>query len=352
MNKLNHINETVSEPVFDIAALSAFELFSPAVDETVWFFKDLLGMIETGRSGNSVYLRGWQDPYQHSLKITYRELPGMGAAIWRANSPAALARRVASLEQSGRGTGWVQDDCGIGEAYGFTLPDGAIHRIHWDATYYEVQQTDKSVLLNRVQRRPLKGVPVRGLDHLNILSGSVQDNRSFMMQHMGFKLTEQIIGHDGIEAGAWLRAMTRSHDLALVKDLGGDGGRLHHVAFLYGNPQHLADIADVMTDHGLEIEAGPAVHAVSQAQFLYVLEPGGNRIELVGEAGYVVADPSWKPIVWEQDHLDNAIIFYGSPLPAEFDTYGTPNFGKTAYRTPGRYALAESRLIHANPQHA
>ena len=38
-----------TEPMFEIAEFSSFELFSPVVDETLWFFKDLLGMIETGR---------------------------------------------------------------------------------------------------------------------------------------------------------------------------------------------------------------------------------------------------------------------------------------------------------------
>ena len=37
------------EPIFDVAELSAVELFSPDVDRTIWFFRDLLGMIETGR---------------------------------------------------------------------------------------------------------------------------------------------------------------------------------------------------------------------------------------------------------------------------------------------------------------
>lgn len=333
------------EPIFDIAELSAFELFSPNVDETVWFFRDLLGMIETGRSGSSVYLRGWQDPYKHSLKVTERRTPGMGAAVWRASSAKALRRRVAAIEATGLGRGWVKPEGGTGEAYEFTTPDGSIMRLHWDVEYFRVPITDRSILLNRAQRRPLHGVPVRGLDHLNILSRNVAENRRFMCEQLGFKLSEQIIGHDGTELGAWVRTLTRSHDLAMVKDMAADGGRLHHVAFLYGNTQHLSDFCDVATDHGIEMEAGPAVHAVSQAQFVYVLEPGGNRIELVGELGYTITDPSWTPVVWEQDALDNAIIFYGSELPAEFDTYGTPHPGPTHYRTPNRYVAAEASVM-------
>jgi len=63
--------------MFEVAEFGSFELFSPNVDETVWFFKDLLGMIETERSGNSVFLRGFDDPYKHTLKVTERDQPGM-----------------------------------------------------------------------------------------------------------------------------------------------------------------------------------------------------------------------------------------------------------------------------------
>jgi catechol 2,3-dioxygenase len=142
-----------------------------------------------------------------------------------------------------------------------------------------------------------------------------------------------------------MRLQTRSHDVAFTRDAAGQGGRLHHVAFSYGNTQHLEDACDVLTDHGLELEAGPARHAISQAQFVYVFEPGGNRIELVGVAGYDVTDPSWEPVTWAQDDLDRAIIWYGAPLPKEFDTYGTPHSGPTNYRTPNRYIATEAALL-------
>jgi len=334
-----------TEPMFELAEFSSFELFSPVVDETLWFFKDLLGMIETGRQGDSVYLRGWQDPYSHSLKITYRDRPGMGSAGWRAMSQPALERRVKALESTGRGRGWVDGEVGVGDAYEFTLPDGALQRIHWDVEYYKPTPAEKTVLLNRPNRRPLSGVPLRGLDHLNMLARNVTDNKEFFAENLGFKLSEHVVFGDNTEGGAWMRLQTRSHDVAFTKDATGQGGRLHHVAFSYGNTQHLEDACDVLTDHGLELEAGPARHAISQAQFVYVFEPGGNRIELVDVAGYDVTDPSWEPVTWAQDDLDRAIIWYGAPLPKEFDTYGTPHSGPTNYRTPNRYIATEAALL-------
>ncbi|OJX67060.1 MAG: catechol 2,3-dioxygenase [Micrococcales bacterium 73-13] len=334
-----------AEPIFDVAELASFELYSPDVDATVRFFCDLLGMIETARSGDSVFLRGWEDPYGHSLKVTHRQQAGMGFAGWRASSPAALERRVAAIEQAGLGRGWVEGEVGMGPAYEFTTPDGAVQRLGWEVDYYAPPEAERSIVLNRVQRRPLRGVPIRSLDHINLLSKDVTANKRFYADLLGFRLSEHIIAGDDTEMGAWLRTLTRSHDVALVKDAVGEGGRLHHVAFLYGNLQHLEDACDVLTDHGIEFEAGPARHAISQAQFIYVFEPGGNRIELVGVPGYQITDPSWEPVLWAQDAIDNAIIWYGADLPAEFDTYATPLVGATAYRTPNRYVAAEAAVL-------
>ena len=94
------MNEHAPEPMFEVAEFSSFELFSPVVDETVWFFRDLLGMIETHRDGKSVYLRGYDDPYKHTLKITERKDAGMGFAGWRAFSAQALERRVKAIPVS------------------------------------------------------------------------------------------------------------------------------------------------------------------------------------------------------------------------------------------------------------
>jgi catechol 2,3-dioxygenase len=55
-----------------------------------------------------------------------------------------------------------------------------------------------------------------------------------------------------------------------------------------------------------------------------VIEPGGNRVELFGDAGYLIFDPAWKPITWREKDLQKGIIWFGGSLPAEFFTYGTP----------------------------
>src|SRR5919199_917346 len=114
---------TTPEPIFDVAQLAHVELLTPRLGETLWFFKDLLGMQETERFGDSVYLRGYEEFYHHSWKVTRAAKPGLGHVAWRAASPQALERRVAALEASGLGIGWHHRDLGPGRGYRFTPPD-------------------------------------------------------------------------------------------------------------------------------------------------------------------------------------------------------------------------------------
>src|SRR5213595_3327740 len=95
------------EPIFDIAQLAHVEIFSPKPEETVKFFTRFLGMEETERAGQSVYLRAYEDLYHHSLKVTEAKEAGLGHASWRTTSPQALQRRVAAIEGTGLGRGWI-----------------------------------------------------------------------------------------------------------------------------------------------------------------------------------------------------------------------------------------------------
>lgn len=312
------------EPIFDVAQLAHVEIFTPKPDETLWFFKELLALEETERDGQSVYLRAYEDFYHHTLKVTESSEAGLGHVSWRSSSPQALERRVKVLEKTGLGKGWSDGDKGHGPAYQFQTPDGHNLELLWEVDYAEIPAEKKSGLINRPQKRPLKGVPVRRLDHVNLLTSDVTTNRKFMEENLGFRLRENIILNDDTEAGAWLSVSPLVHEIAMMGDRTGSKGRFHHLCYWYGIPQHNSDIAEVFSEYGIQIEAGPGKHGISQALFMYVFEPGGNRVELFGDAGYLIFDPTWKPVTWREDNLDQGIIFYGSPLPAEFFLYGTP----------------------------
>jgi catechol 2,3-dioxygenase len=77
------------EPVLDIAHLGHIELLTPKPDESLAFFVDVLGMTVSGRKGESVYLRAWDDYERYSLKLTGTKTSGLGHAAFRARSQPA-----------------------------------------------------------------------------------------------------------------------------------------------------------------------------------------------------------------------------------------------------------------------
>ena len=313
---------------FDVAELAHIEIYTPDPEGTVWFFKELLGMLESAREGQSVYLRGYEDWYHHSLKITEKAEPGFGHLALRARSRNALERRVKDLEKSGYGKGWIDGDTGHGPAYQFVTPDNHLFEILWEVDYYQAKEHEKTHLKNRPQKRPTKGVPVRRLDHVNLMSSDVIANRKLFMNELGFKLSEYVVKNDGSEIGAWLSCSSSVNEVVFSIDEGTSEkglARLHHFAYEYGATQNLYDVAELFSEHGLKIEAGPLKHGITQATSLYVWEPGGNRVELYGQPSYLIYNPEWKPVKWTEEEVEKAIIFFGSPLPESFFAKGTPN---------------------------
>lgn len=311
------------EPIFDVAQLAHVEIYSPKPEETVKFFTDLLGMEISGRAGQSVYLRAYEDFYHHTLKVTEAREAGLGHASWRASSPNALLRRVKAIRDSGLGLGWIEGDEGHGAAYEFRTPDGHKMELLWDVDYYSAGENQRTKLLNRPQKRPARGVPVRRLDHINLLASDTAENTKFMMENLGFRLTEKMVDDNGFYLGSWLSVSNIVHEIAFMHDPL-SRGRLHHVCYWYGVPQNLFDIADLCKDNDIEIELGPRKHSISQAFCLYVFEPGGNRVELFGDAGYLIFDPAWKTVAWSDQETVSARGI-GAGFTETYWTYGTPS---------------------------
>ncbi|MFO7274172.1 MAG: catechol 2,3-dioxygenase [Bacillota bacterium] len=310
-----------------VAQLAHVEILTPRPEETLWFFKELLGLSETEREGQSVYLRAYEDFYHHTLKVTEAPAPGLGHVAWRASSPEALSEAVGRLEAAGFGLGWIDGDRGHGPAYRFRTPDGHAMELLWEVGYYEAPPEQRSLLRNRPQKRPLRGVPVRRIDHVNLMVSNVEVHKQFLVDHLGFHVREVKIGREGREVGAWLSVSPLVHEIAFMRDATGVGGRFHHVAYWYGFPQHLFDLAELCSEYGVRIEAGPGKHGTTQAYFLYVFEPGGNRVELFGDTGYLIFDPDWQTVVWDvanEADLEKSSIWFGPNLPPTFYTYGTP----------------------------
>jgi catechol 2,3-dioxygenase len=316
---------SAANPRYEIAHLAHAEMYTPDLEGSLWFFEQLLGMRETAREGDSVYLRCYEDPYHHSLKLTAADQPGLGMLGWRTTSPDAFDRRADALDKAGLGVGRSRGDLGVGETFRFTSPDGHPMELVWDVEKYRAPQALRSPILTRPSKRPLQGIPPRRLDHVNIMASDVTEQKVLFEQTLGFGTRETVV--DGpVEMGAWMSVNALGHELAIMRDATGSRGRLHHLAFWYGVPQHNTDFAEICREYGIRIEAGPDVHGVTQGAFLYVFEPGGNRIELFGNSGILQFEPDYETRVWDlQEFATGAgLAVGGTTMPPEFLLYGTP----------------------------
>ncbi len=312
------------EPIHDIAHLGRVEILTPRPDRTLWYFRDVLGMEVVHRRGQSVFLRGYGDHAASTVKLTEAKLPGIGCIGWRAVSPQALERRTDAIEQSGLGTGWDDEDFGRGPAFRFQDPDGHRMEVYYEETKYQAPPALRSTLKNLPMKYTGRGVNVRRIDHLALLANDVAANRIFMETRLGLQLREQVRFQSGaVEIGSWLSASPVHHEVAYVKDIKGAHGRLHHVSLWVDNRDDVLRAADILSENGIKIEAGPAKHNNSQGFYLYAFEPGGNRIE-VYSGSYLVFAPDWEPIIWNEEERGTG-VYWGGPLPETFLHYGTPD---------------------------
>lgn len=311
------------EPILDIAHLGHLELLTPKPQESLDFFVDVMGMTESGRSGDSVYLRGWDDYEYHTLKLTASAKPGMGHMGLRARSPQALERRVAALKDTEFAIGWTDGDDGHGPAFRCRDPDGHVIELYYETVRYEAPPALRPALKNQAQRFPARGCNVRRLDHLNCLARDIAANRVFFETYLGCRLTEQIVLDSGIEAGMWMTFTNKSYDFAYTCDATGSMGRFHHLTYAVDSREDILRAADIFLEAGVPIESGPHKHAVQQTFFLYVFEPGGNRVEIANAGARLILAPDWKPIVWTETERKKGQA-WGMKTVESFHTYGTP----------------------------
>src|SRR6266436_4185702 len=312
-----------SEPILDLAHLGHLELLTPKFDESLHFFVDVLGMTESGRKGGSAYLRGWDDYERYSLKLTGSNTSGMGHVAFRARSPQALERRVAALKGSGFDVGWNDGDLGHGPAFVCHDPDGHTIELYYETEWYAAPPELRPSLKNQAQRFPARGVNVRRLDHFNGLAVDIEANREFFERYLGFRLTEQIVMDDGTEAGMWMTATNKSYDFAYTRDHTGTRGRFHHLTYAVDSREEVLRAADIFLENGVYIETGPHKHAIQQTFFLYVYEPGGNRVEVANAGARLILAPDWKPIVWTEEERKKGQA-WGLKTIESFHTHGTP----------------------------
>jgi catechol 2,3-dioxygenase len=287
-----------------IAHLAHVEVISPKPESSAAFFKNVVGLEESGRAGQSVYFRGWGEFFHHSLQLTEGPEPAIAHTAWRTEGPNELETCVKRLEAAG--DGWQKPTVGHGPAYRFRAPGGQLHEVFWESERYVAPPELAPRVPNRPQHYITRGAGARRIDHVTFNTDNPFRDAKWFQETLGFRFMEYAkLDHADVVVTAFVSSTPMSHDLGLVLDaidrtgkLSGMKGRANHVAFWVDSREDILRAADVYVDAGLTIEYGPAKHGVGENFFLYVREPGGMRVELFS-GGYMLYAPDIFPFEWK-----------------------------------------------------
>ncbi|MDR7465275.1 MAG: 3,4-dihydroxyphenylacetate 2,3-dioxygenase [Armatimonadota bacterium] len=276
------------------------------LDRAAEFYASLLGFVETARDPTRIYLRGYEEWLHHSLVLRRAPSPGVGHIAFRVAGPADLEALVAIAGRDGLPHRWVEDEeAGQGRALRVQDPAGLPLEF-----FHEMQPVER--LLQRYDL--YRGPGVMRLDHFNCQVPDVPTTAAWYQQTLGFRCSELTETEDDPPRlwAIWLHRKQNVHDVALMT---GRGPRVHHAGFWMADPAGVLRACDVLAAAGRvqAMERGPGRHGLSNAFFLYLRDPDGNRIELY-TGDYMIADPDWPAIRWKLDDPRRATL-WGHPAP-------------------------------------
>ncbi len=294
---------TPSSPAPDILRCAYMELVVTDLAASRHFYVDVLGLYVTEEDAETIYLRSTEEFIHHNLVLRKGPVAAVAAFSYRVRSEEDLDKAVAFYTELGcdvrrKPEGFVK---GIGDSVRVVDPLGFPYEFFF--------QTEHVERLSWRYDLHKPGELVR-LDHFNQVTPDVpRAVRHY--QDLGFRVTEDIQDEEGTVYAAWLRRKPTVHDTAAT---GGDGPRMHHVAFATHEKHNILAICDKlgalrMSDR---IERGPGRHGVSNAFYLYILDPDGHRVEIYTQ-DYYTGDPDNPVVTWDV-HDNQRRDWWGNPV--------------------------------------
>ncbi|HCS60406.1 MAG TPA: 3,4-dihydroxyphenylacetate 2,3-dioxygenase [Microbacterium sp.] len=287
----------------DILRCAYMELVVTDLAASRQFYVDILGLYVTAEDDDAIYLRSTEEFIHHNLVLRKGPIAAVAAFSYRVRSAADLDRAVEFYTELGcrverRPDGFVM---GIGDSVRVEDPLGFPYEFFFETTHVE--------RLSWRYDLHTPGELVR-LDHFNQVTPDVpRAVRHY--QDLGFRVTEDIQDEDGTVYAAWMRRKPTVHDTAAT---GGDGPRMHHVAFATHEKHNILAICDKLgaLRRSDAIERGPGRHGVSNAFYLYLRDPDGHRVEIYTQ-DYYTGDPDNPVITWDV-HDNQRRDWWGTPV--------------------------------------
>lgn len=278
---------TNTNPAFNLTRSSHVTLSVTDLEKSRDFYRDVIGLVVTEETSDTIYFRGLEEAAHHSLILE--------------------AKPQANVERIGLR---VRADEDIHAAEKFFAANNIEHqRVERDHQGATLQFRDPvgtlmelTSSMDVVERKYqsfnefVAGAPQR-IDHYQVVTYDVQKATDFWTG-LGMRMSEYTApdGSDDLW-GSWLEVKGNTHDLVFTN---GRGPRLHHFAFAVPDAAsliHAADVAGAL-GAGNEIDRGPGRHGLSNALFLYLRDPDQHRVELFN-SHYQFIDLEVPPIRWD-----------------------------------------------------
>lgn len=288
-----------------VAKLGHVAYRTPDLEETAWFFTDLMGLQTTERTDDAVYLRGLRDWEHHTMSLRAGGEAGVEHVAWRTQEPEHVEAFGRRFEDQGLDVEWLDpgEVRAVGESIRVRAPGDHPFLFYYDVEKPEAPEAVRSRLHNRRYSPAVANrVACRRIDHVHVLDPDGDPLATWFTDDLDFRTNERFQSDDGTFWGWWLSRTALPHDIGIHKN--DDGPSFHHVSYHVDHLRDLWDAADICREHGIPPDGGPGKHAITNADFFYVVEPAsGIRIELFAGPGYLNFEPDWEPIDWQAGEI-------------------------------------------------
>lgn len=276
------------DPPFNVTRASHIALTVRDLKISREFYTEVIGLIVSHETDETVFLRGVEENCHHSLILRQADdeplCERLGFRVFR---DADLDRAAAHFEETGQSFAWVEREF---QGRTLTVKDGGGIPLEFCAS----MPTQP-----RLHDKPHyhKGAGALRYDHVQCLTPDVAKAGKFYTD-IGFRVSDYFVDKetDTEPLGLFLFRKNNPHDIVFLKRA---GPVLHHFAYIVPEASNLFRALDVAGAIGFEksFERGPGRHGQGHAFYVYFRDPDGHRVEILPPPIQII-DFDDAPVKW------------------------------------------------------